>query len=104
MILGFLLLGNAVTNCHLLYQHKKHGLRLIVQIGKITVQLAGDLQLCVQRLAVLSEIPQVPLAPNADGVLFFVWHSQAREIIVPMQLVPQSVLFVVDLLLMSLAT
>ena len=39
----------------------------------------------------------MPLPPNADGTLFFVWHGQTREIIVPVQLVPQSILFVVDL-------
>ena len=103
LILGFELFGDALTEGHLFYQLKKHSLRLLVQISQITVQLAGDLQLCVQRLAVLSEIPQVPLAPNADGVLFFVWHSQAREIIVFVKLVPQPSLFVVDLLFHRLA-
>lgn len=84
LILGLELFCDVLPSCHLLYQLKKHVFRLLVQIGQITVQLACDLQLCVQRLAVLSDIPQMPLVPNADGVLFFVWHSQAREIIVPL--------------------
>ena len=40
----------------------------------------------------------MPLAPYADGPPFFWWYGQAREIIVPVQLVPQPVLFVIDLL------
>ena len=66
LILGLDLFGDALTDSHLLYQLKKHGLCLIVQIGKITVQLAGDLQLCVQRLSMLTEIPQMPLPSKKD--------------------------------------
>ena len=72
LILGLEPLGDALTDGHLFYQLKKQVLRLLVQIGKIIVQLACDLQLCVQRLAVLPEISQMPLSPNVDGALFFV--------------------------------
>ena len=61
LILSLELFGDALTLGHLLYQLKKHSFCLLVQIGKITVQLAGDLQRCVHRLTVLPEIPQMPL-------------------------------------------
>ena len=98
MILDFELFCDTLTGGQLLYQLKKHSLCLFVQVGKITVQLAGDLQLCVQRLAVLPEIPQMSLSPDADGAVFFGRYGQARKIIVSVQLVSQSILFVVDLL------
>ena len=40
----------------------------------------------------------MPLPPYTDGAVFFGRDQEAREIIVPVQLVPQSVLFVADLL------
>ena len=47
---------------------------------------------------VLPDISQMPLTPNADVSLFFGRHGKAWEIIIPVQLVPQPILFVVDLL------
>jgi hypothetical protein len=52
--LGLELFGDAFTCRHLFYQLKEHILRLFVQAGKITVQLASDLQLCVQCLPIAS--------------------------------------------------
>jgi len=52
--LGLELFGDAFTCRHLFYQLKEHILRLFVQVGKITVQLASDLQLCVQCLPIAS--------------------------------------------------
>ena len=68
LILCFKLFGDALTGGHLFYQLKEHILCPLVQIGKISVQLVSDLQLCVQCLAVLPEIPQMPLTPSADGL------------------------------------
>ena len=96
MILDLKLFCDALTLGHLLYQIKKHRFSLHVQIGKISVQLAGDLQLCVQCLAVLPEIPQMPLTPSADGPLFFSGQLQTWNEIIALQLIPKSVLFVVD--------
>ena len=87
---------DAFTGRHLLNQLKKHRFSLFVQIGKITVQLAGDLQFCVQCLAVLPEIPQMPLTPSADGPLFFSGQLQTWNEIIALQLISKSVLFVVD--------
>ena len=42
LILGFQFLGDALTGGHLFYQLKEHILCLLVQIGKITVQLMSD--------------------------------------------------------------
>ena len=67
LILGLALFRNALTNGRLFYQLKEHILCLLVQIGKITVQLAGELQLRVQRLAVLPEISQVSSPPHPVG-------------------------------------
>ena len=82
LILDLKLFCDAFTGRHLLNQLKKHRFSLFIQIGKITVQLAGDLQLRVQRFAVLQEKPQMPLPPYADGTLFFIGQLQTwNEII-----------------------
>ena len=47
----------------------------------------------------LPKIAKVPLAPYADGTLFFEGLDQAREIIVPVQLIPQSVFLIKNLFL-----
>ena len=94
LILRLELLSDTLTGGHLFYQLKKHVFRLIVQIGKIPVQLAGDLQPCVQRLAVLSEMPQVPLAPNADGAPTFIGELQRGNILIIRQPVAKPALLV----------
>jgi hypothetical protein len=43
LILCLELFGDAITGGKLFYQIKEHSLRLLVQIGKITVQFAGNL-------------------------------------------------------------
>ena len=96
LILDLKLFCDAFTGRHLLNQLKKHCLGLLVQIGKLSVQRAGDLQLCVQCLAVLPEIPQMPLTPSADRTLFFSGQLQSWNEIIALQLIPKSVLFVVD--------
>ena len=56
LILSLELLGNIFTRGKLFYQLKKHSFCLFVQIGQISVQLSGDLQLRIQRFAVLPDI------------------------------------------------
>lgn len=56
LILCLELFCDTLTGSKLLYQLKKHSFRLFVQIGKITVQLTGDLQLHVKHLAMLPEM------------------------------------------------
>jgi len=55
----------------LFYQPGKHFLCLLVNIRKITVQLAACEQIGVKYLAVLFEVTQMPLSPNAHWLLFF---------------------------------
>ena len=98
LILSLELFGDALTGGKLLYQLKKHSFCLLVQIGQITVQFSGDLQLGVQCLTVLPEIPQMPLSPNADGALFFIGQLQARNVVIALQLVPKTNFRVIDIL------
>ena len=93
MILCFKLYGDALTLGHLLYQLKKHRFSLFVQIGKITVQLAGDMQLCVQCLAVLREIPQMPLTPNVNGAIILRFIFPGEIVVVANQFIIQSAPF-----------
>jgi hypothetical protein len=56
----------------LFYQLKEHTLCPLVQIGKITVQLAGGQQLRIERLSVL---PEKPLVPLRSSRLWESWHG-----------------------------
>ena len=51
----------------LFYQPRKHCFRLLIEVCKVIVQLAGGQQLGIQADLVLADIPQVSLSPNADG-------------------------------------
>jgi hypothetical protein len=46
----------------------------------------------------LPNISQVPLAPHADGLVFFFRECQTRQIIITVQFVPKAVLLVIKLL------
>ena len=59
LIGGFKMLGYALTLCHLFYEMFEHFLCLLVDIGKIAVQLAAELQIGEQRSSVFSQIIQV---------------------------------------------
>ena len=98
LILRFVRFCNALCYCHLINQSKEHLPRLIVQFGEITVQLAGSQQFRIHHLSMLPENPKAPLPPNPDWALFFRRYGQAWEITAPVQLVPQAILFIVDLL------
>ena len=62
-------------------------------------QPTGDQQFRIESLSVLPKIAKVPLAPYADGTLFFEGNGQTREIIVPVQFVPESVFLIKNLIL-----
>ena len=98
LILRLELFRNALTGGHLFYQLKEHTLCPLVQIGKITIQLAGGQQLRIERLSVLPEKPLVPLSPNADGLFILNRYCQAGNVIIAPQLVPQTVAFIKKIL------
>lgn len=58
---------------HLLHQPGEHGFGLLVNVSQVAAQLAAQLQTGVEGLAVLFDVPQVPLTPQADGLFFFCW-------------------------------
>ena len=99
LILSLEVFGNILTLGKLFYQLKKHSFRLFVQIAKITVQFIVNQQLCVQRLVVLPEISQMPLAPYADGFPLFIGELQTESVIIILQRVPKPVLLVVNVLI-----
>ena len=96
---GFQRLRDAFRFSHLLYQPREHLLCLPVNVSKITVQLADGEQSGIQRLAVALEIASMPLSLDADMCHFFLRQFQTGQIVVPLQLIPKSILFVVDVLL-----
>ena len=52
------------------YQPKEHILRLLVQLGEVTVELSTENQTVVQPLAILTDIPKMPQPPYANGPQF----------------------------------
>ncbi len=98
-IVGFQCLRDAFRLGYLFYQPRKHFLCLLVNVSKITIQLATGEQRGIQRLAVGFEIASVPLPPDTDVYLSFLRQFQAGKIVVPLQLIPESVFLVVDVLL-----
>ena len=70
LIFRFERFGYALTLCHLLYELRKHFVCLLVDVGKVSVHLAACQQIEIKDLAILLDIPQMPLTPNADRLLF----------------------------------
>lgn len=55
----------------LFYHPKKHIFRLFINISKVTVQFSTCEKIEIENSAILFEIPQMPLSPNADRLCFF---------------------------------
>ena len=98
LIFGFECFGNAIFLSELLYQSKEHILRLIVQLSKVAVEFPVEEQPGIERLAVLPDIPQMPLSPYANRLLFFLRHRQAGNVIIALQLIPKTVVFIINVL------
>lgn len=64
---------------HLLYQPKKHFLRLTVDIGKVAVQFSAGEQGRIACPAMLLQVTPMALSPHADGLLLFFGQFQIRE-------------------------
>ena len=69
-------------------------LRLSVDVNKVAVQLAAGQQVGIAYTAMLLEIAAMPLSPYPDICLFFFRQFQTRQVIVALQFVPQSVVFI----------
>ena len=97
LILCFELFGYTFFFGKLFYYPKKEFLRLLVNIGKIIGQLAARQQIDIADFMVLLDIPQMPLTPNADFNLWLFGERKARQIIIALQLIFDTCLFVVNL-------
>mgnify|MGYP003166723120 CR=1 FL=1 len=64
----------------------------------LAVQLAAGKQRGIQRFVVAFEVSAMPLSPDTNVYLRFLRQFQTGQIIVPLQLIPKSVLLVVDVL------
>ena len=71
LVICFEFFRHALTFCYLFYEPKKQILRLLVYIGKVSVQFAFCEQGRIKTFAVRFDILQMPLSPNADFDLFF---------------------------------
>ena len=60
--------------------------------------LAAGKQRGIQRFVVAFEVSAMPLSPDTNVYLRFLRQFQTGQIIVPLQLIPKSVLLVVDVL------
>ena len=98
LIFGFECFGNGIFLSKLLYQPKEHILRLLVQLGEVTVELSTENQTVVQPLAILTDIPKMPQPPYANGPLFFLWDRQAGNVIIALQLVLKTIVFIMNAL------
>ena len=97
------------------YQPKEHILRLLVQLGEVTGELSTENQTVVQPFAIFTVILKMPTVspvgsvgasaygrgvhrtpapPYADGLMFFLWECQARNVVIALQLVPKVVVFI----------
>ena len=92
---GLQCLRDTFACCHLLYQPREHFLCLPVNVSKITVQLATGEQGCIQCLVVIFQVAPVSLTPDADMCCFILRQFQAGQIIIPLQLIPKPVLYLV---------
>lgn len=72
-ISGFQCLSDTVDLGHLMDNGIQLLLGLLVNICQVAVQLATQLQAGVKDLAVLPNVPQVPLTPQANRPPFFLW-------------------------------
>ena len=91
---GFQRLGNTLRLGHLLSNSVQPFLCLLVNIGKVAVKTATEQQAGIAGLAIFFDVPQVPLAPQADGLflggcsVFFSRWMEAQTARAP----PQAVL------------
>ena len=97
MIGGFELLGNTLSLHHLLYKKLEHFLRLLIYVGKITVQLTAGQQVGIAHTALLLEIAAMPLPPYPDWLLFRLILS-GNQVVVTDQLIFQPSAFIGNVL------
>lgn len=98
LILRFELFVHALPLCHLLCQQEHLLCGLLVDVGKVGIQPAAGQQLRVQGFALGLDVPQVPLSPNADKPFFLSRYCQAGDVIVASQLIPKTVVLIINVL------
>ena len=100
-VFGLELFGDSLGLLHLLYQDFHSFLCLLINFGKIAVQLAAGQQLRVDDLPVLLQVAPVPLPPEPNRLVFTLRQGQAGKVLVSLQLVPKAVAFIVLVLVHS---
>ncbi len=98
LIFRFERFGNVILFSKLFYQPREHFLRLLIQINKITDELSAENQTVIQTPAVLTDISKMPPSPYAKVLLFFLRDRQAGNVIIALQFIPKTVVFVVNVL------
>ena len=71
---------------------------MLVYVGKVIVQFAAYQQFGIESLAVLFQIPQMPLSPYADIRRSFFGQFQAGKIVIALQFISKSVFLVINVL------
>lgn len=70
---------------------------LSINVSEIAVRSAAENEVVVDHRTMLSEVLLVLSALHTDGVDFFFWNNQTRQIIIPMQFIPKTVVVIVDI-------
>ena len=69
---------------------------LSINVSEIAVQFTAENEIGVDHRTMLSKVLLVLSAPDTDGVYFFLWDDQTRQIIISVQFIPKTVAVVVD--------
>ena len=82
--------------CQLCYKQVELIASLSINSREIAIQITAENEVIVKHWTMLSEVLLVLSAPDTNGVYFFLWDDQTRQIIISMQFIPKSVAAVVD--------
>ena len=96
LIICFELFGHTFLFGKLVYQPKEHLLCLLVDIGKVSCELTACQQIGVADFVMLLDVTQMPLAPYSDFNLLLFGKRQARQVVIALQLIVNTCLFVVN--------
>ena len=95
LVIDFKLFGDALIGFHLIDQLRKHFFCLSVDFGKVVVESAAYHQFGVQKFLVFADVGEIAFAPDAD-IRF--GEFEARDVIITVAFILQTVAFVVDIL------
>ncbi len=80
---NFQCLCDAFRLAQLFYPPREHFIRLMVYVGKVTVQFSAGEQHRISCPPMFLQVTPVALSSHADGLLFFFGQFQVREKIIP---------------------